>query len=64
MKEGSGARRCAVLAIFWVVWMERNSWIFEGAKDEEVDPLLDIKFIFGPPIGNQYILSLGIILCM
>lgn len=51
-----------MLEIFWVVWMERNSWIFEGAKDEEVDPLLDIKFVFGPSFGNKYILSLGIIL--
>lgn len=33
--------RGAVLAISWVVWMEQNRRIFEGARAEEVDHLWD-----------------------
>lgn len=34
-------RICAVLAVFWVVWMERNKRIFLEARGEDVDQLWD-----------------------
>ena len=33
--------RCVVLAVFWVVWMERNKRIFVQAGGEDVDKLWD-----------------------
>lgn len=31
----------AMMAVFWVVWMERNKRIFDDAKGDEIDQLWD-----------------------
>lgn len=31
----------AMMAIIWVVWIERNTRIFDGARDEKIDHLRD-----------------------
>lgn len=33
--------QCAILAIFRVMWMERNRRIFEEARDEDMDLIWD-----------------------
>lgn len=34
-------RFASMLTIIWVVWMERNKWIFERARGEEIEHLWD-----------------------
>jgi hypothetical protein len=38
---GMGSRKCAVVAVFWVVGMERNKRNLVEARDEDVDQLWD-----------------------
>lgn len=46
--------RTAMLAILWMVWMERNRRIFGGAKEVEVDLLSD-EVHLRPPFEHQYL---------
>jgi hypothetical protein len=39
MERGMVLGRCAVLAVFWVVWMEMKKIIFVEARCEDVDYL-------------------------
>lgn len=48
--RGFGGRRekscgIAVLAVIWVIWLERNMWTFEEHRELEVDDLWD-KIVF------------------
>lgn len=36
--------RCDLLAIFWVVWMERNTRVFDDVQGEEVEHLCEFIF--------------------
>lgn len=44
-KKGAVLGGRAMMAIIWVVWMERNMRIFDGARDEEINHLRDNSYL-------------------